>query len=84
MDSDDFRCPLFFQMENFYKSEFGWICKNCERKSKNESTENRSRLMNEGEAESKTPTFTTSALAKWTDETRQTLTCPNCKTTESV
>lgn len=80
----NFAVHLFFQMKNFYKSDFGWICKNCERKSENESNEKRSRWMREGEAESKIPTFTTSALAKWTDETRQRLICPNCGITEEV
>jgi len=71
-------------MNNFYKSDFGWICKNCEEKSKNKSGGKHSRLMREGEAESKTPKLTTSALAKWTDAGRQTLICPNCKTTEKI
>jgi len=70
---------------NFYNDGFGWICRACERDLKPPSeSANRSRLLREGEAESKTPRFSNSALAKWADESRQTLVCPRCGITQKV
>jgi len=74
-------------LNDFYNDGFGWICKPCEREleRKNDSSENRnSRLMREGEAESKQPSFSNLALAKWADEAHRTLTCPRCGITELV
>lgn len=72
-------------MNDFYNSGTGWICKRCERELERSITETkRSRLMREGEAESKTPELSNIALAKWTDETRQALICPRCGITERV
>jgi hypothetical protein len=67
------------ELQNFYNAGFGWICRACERESEppNENA-NHSRLLREGEAESKTPRFSSYALAKWTDQTRRTLVCPRC------
>jgi hypothetical protein len=70
-------------MSNFYNIGFGWICKACERDSEAEkSVRKHSRLMREGESESKTPTFSTSALAKWHDKEQRTLVCPTCGVVE--
>ncbi len=71
------------KLENFYNKGFGWVCKNCESKTKTDKNE-KSRLMTEGEAESKQPIFSNKALAKWSDSDQKTLTCPNCKITESI
>ena len=74
-------------LNDFYNDGFGWICKpcECELKRQNDSSKNKvSRLMREGEAESKQPSFSNLALAKWTDESRRTLTCPRCGITELV
>ncbi len=74
-------------LNDFYNDGFGWICKPCERelKRQNDSPENKvSRLMREGEAESKQPSFSNLALAKWADEAHRTLTCPHCGITEMV
>ncbi len=38
--------------------------------------------MREGEAESKQPELSTSALAKWADPAHRTLICPTCGITE--
>ncbi len=73
------------KLNDFYNDGFGWICKHCERKlnDQNDTSEQKhSRLMREGEAESKEPKFSNQALAKWTDDTRQTLICPRCGITE--
>jgi histone H3/H4 len=71
------------ELNDFYNDGFGWICKACEREQKNDlPEENISRLMSEGEAESKQPKFSNLALAKWTDVSQRTLTCPRCGITE--
>ncbi|HEY8559506.1 MAG TPA: hypothetical protein VIL74_03815 [Pyrinomonadaceae bacterium] len=73
------------ELNNFYNAGFGWVCRACERESgtSNEPS-NRSRLLREGEAESKNPRLSSSALAKWTDQTRTTLVCPLCGIAESA
>lgn len=75
------------EIDNFYNDGFGWICKHCERELKNENAETgekHSRLMTEGEAESKQPEFSNKAMAKWLDAANTTLTCPRCGTTEKA
>ena len=74
------------ELNNFYNEGFGWICRACERELKKQSAENQniSRLMSEGEAESKQPKMSNEALAKWVDLAQQTLMCPRCGITESV
>ncbi len=78
------------ELNDFYNDGFGWICKPCEREFKqlDDSSKDRidkiSRLMREGEAESKQPSFSNLALAKWADEAHRTLTCPRCGITELV
>ena len=74
-------------LKNFYNDGFGWICKLCERDLKKEEKvfdKKLSRLMSEGEAESKQPKLANLALAKWTDKTNKTLMCPRCGIIESV
>jgi hypothetical protein len=71
------------ELNDFYNDGFGWICKPCERELKQELTETKhSRLMSEGEAESKQPRFSNLALAKWADAAQRTLVCPRCGITE--
>jgi hypothetical protein len=73
------------ELNDFYNDGFGWICKHCERElaSQNDaSSEKTSRLMREGEAESKNPRLSNSALAKWADAAQRTLICPRCGITE--
>jgi hypothetical protein len=73
------------ELINFYNDGFGWICRNCERELKAQTeTEKHSRLMREGEAESKNPRFSNTALAKWADEAHQNLMCPRCGIKESA
>jgi hypothetical protein len=74
------------ELNNFYNDGFGWICRRCERESAPESDGggNHSRLLREGEAESKTPRFSSSALARWVDNSRTALVCPRCAVIESV
>ncbi|MBA2494491.1 MAG: hypothetical protein H0V31_07340 [Acidobacteria bacterium] len=73
------------ELNDFYNDGFGWICKHCERelnKQNNVSTQKHSRLMHEGEAESKQPKLSNQALAKWADKAHRTLFCPRCSITE--
>ncbi len=73
------------ELKDFYNAGFGWICKRCEREiASRNADENRSRLMSEGESESKDPRFSNSALAKWADAAHQNLVCPRCGNTESI
>ena len=72
------------ELKHFSNSGFGWICKICEREIETDKkiTEH-SRLMREGESESKTPRFSNSALAKWSDENHKILICPRCEIIEA-
>lgn len=73
------------QLNDFYNEGFGWICKHCERDLKQEKLkENHSRLLREGEAESKTPVFSNQAMAKWLDPSQRVLICPRCGITENA
>ena len=75
------------EINDFYNDGFGWICKPCERELKSEQNaaeKQKSRLMREGETESKLPRFSNLALAKWADVTKRTLMCPRCGITEPI
>ncbi|MGI9036881.1 MAG: hypothetical protein ACR2GD_12705 [Pyrinomonadaceae bacterium] len=74
------------ELNDFYNDGFGWICKRCERElnEQKKDSPHHSRLMREGEAESKQPKFSNAALAKWADEARKILICPRCGITESA
>jgi hypothetical protein len=74
------------ELQDFYNEGFGWICRRCEQELKEQeiSSNNQSRLMREGEAESKNPRLSNSALAKWMDKAQTTLICPRCGITELV
>lgn len=75
------------ELNDFYNDGFGWICRHCERDLKNEETtadKKHSRLMREGEAESKKPAMSNAALARWADPAHSTLMCPRCGITELI
>ena len=72
------------KLHYFHNDGFGWVCLNCEREIVAEDANRPSRILREGEAETKSPTFTHSALAKWADPERRTLVCPRCGITELV
>lgn len=71
------------ELNDFYNEGFGWICRHCERELATPAAE-RSRLLEEGEAEAKNPRLSNVALAKWADPEQRTLTCPRCGITEPV
>lgn len=73
------------EFKQFTNDGFGWACRRCSDNAAADLIENtHSRLMREGEGESKQPVLSTPALAKWADESRRTLVCPSCGTSESV
>lgn len=73
------------ELNDFYNAGFGWICRHCERELvKNASRDGVSRIMLEGESESKQPTLSTQALAKWADPAEHILVCPRCGVTEAA
>ena len=71
------------ELNDFYNEGFGWICRHCER-DLSATEPGHSRLMREGEAESKHPTFSSPALAKWADAAQRILVCPRCGISESA
>ena len=71
------------ELNDFFNDGFGWKCRHCSREIGSDTTVH-SRFFLEGEAESKTPSLTNSALAKWADAARTILTCPRCGLTEAA
>jgi hypothetical protein len=73
------------ELENFYNDGFGWVCRQCDRELNALPDESaHSRLMREGESESKSPRLSNPALAKWEDASQRTLFCPRCGVSEMV
>jgi len=74
------------ELDDFYNEGFGWICRHCDRELQHEkpSEHGPSRLMTEGEAESKIPRMSNPALAKWADPAHRYLICPRCGIRELV
>jgi hypothetical protein len=74
------------ELDDFYNEGFGWVCRHCERELKDaeDSASKHSRLLREGEAESKEPRLSNQALAKWFDAAQTTLICPRCGLVEAV
>ncbi len=75
------------EIDNFYNDGFGWICKRCEAElaeTKIPGGAKLSRIMREGEAESKQPRLSNLALARWQDAAKTILTCPRCGLSEKT
>jgi hypothetical protein len=69
------------ETEHFINTGFGWTCKRClaqtnARADASDADARLPRFFNEGEAEERDPTL--SALARWRDDSRQTLVCHRC------
>jgi hypothetical protein len=80
-----FEIVMKVELEDFYNDGFGWVCRKCERElAAIEGSDDVSRLISEGEAESKQPAMSTGALAKWLDPAQTTLVCPRCGISETV
>jgi rubrerythrin len=78
-------CFFMTELNDFYNEGFGWICRHCERElERDDDQESVSRLMTEGEAESKTPELSNRALAQWADAAQTVLVCPRCGITEET
>lgn len=72
------------ELNDFYNDGFGWVCRHCEREFHSGPDGGHSRLISEGEAESKHPQLSNRAMAKWADAEHRTLVCPRCGITEPV
>lgn len=72
------------ELNDFYNEGFGWICRQCERELSQQPDSGHSRLLREGEAESKQPEMSSGALARWADPAQRILVCPRCGITETV
>ena len=70
------------ELNDFYNDGFGWICRQCESELGTSRADETSRLLREGEAESKRPELSSLALAKWADAAQTVLTCPRCGISE--
>jgi hypothetical protein len=72
------------KLTNFFNDGFGWQCRACTKELGGKITEadTLSRLMSEGEAESKEPSLSLPALARWADAARSVLECRRCGITE--
>jgi Zn ribbon nucleic-acid-binding protein len=67
-------------MEHFFNEGFGWTCRRChaETKARESHTDSRARFFTEGEAGDCASQLSAPALARWRDDSRQTLVCPRC------
>ena len=73
------------EVNDFYNDGFGWVCRQCKRELERDvEAERVSRLMTEGEAESKQPQLSNRAIARWADAAQTILVCPRCGITETV
>lgn len=71
------------ELNDFFNDGFGWVCRHCDRAEQaGDPNGGPSRLITEGESESKTPELTNKALAKWADPAQRILMCPRCGITE--
>ena len=83
--SDKFAIGMKRELGDFYNDGFGWICRQCERElEQNDESNGVSRLMHEGEAESKQPKLSNRALAQWADAAQTILICPRCGISETT
>ena len=82
MNSSNDLLNLMIELNDFYNDGFGWICRRCDLERNTESSTTHSRLLLEGEAESKQPEMSTPALAKWADPAQRILVCPRCGISE--
>ncbi len=72
-------------MEHFVNNGYGWTCRHCheqEETARVHEKSARARFFSEGEAEEREPKFSASSLARWRDESRQELVCPQCGVVE--
>ncbi len=72
------------ELNDFYNDGYGWVCRHCNKElgARRRRTDGPSRLLTEGEAESKAPELSNRAMAKWADAARRVLICPRCGISE--
>lgn len=69
----------------FRNDGLGWTCIQCEADlGIKHPTKVHARFFTEGEAESRIGDLENRALARWADESRRTLVCPRCLTSEEL
>ena len=66
-------------LNDFYNDGFGWVCRHCERELATPAAVSSSRLLSEGEGETR---LSNPALAKWADPEQRILVCPRCGISE--
>lgn len=74
-------------MEHFVNNGYGWTCRHCQMKETPPRAPipgARGRFFSEGEAEEREPKLSTAARARWRDDTRRVLLCPQCGIEEEV
>ena len=67
------------ELNDFYNDGFGWVCRQCKSELKPEAKDGPTRLLREGEGESR---MSQQARAKWADPAMRVLECPRCGITE--
>jgi hypothetical protein len=77
------------ETEHFINTGFGWTCKRClaETNARADASDADARLprfFNEGEAEERDPTLSAPALARWRDDSHNSLVCPRCGSEEKI
>jgi hypothetical protein len=75
-------------MEHFVNNGYGWTCRHCQREETTAARVathgGRARFFSEGEAEEREPKLSSRALARWRDESRRELVCPQCGVEERL
>ena len=82
-----FVCVNRTETQHFINAGDGWVCKRCrERESAPATPGGRARFFSEGEAEERAmmPSLSTTARARWRDETQSALVCPRCLIEETL
>jgi hypothetical protein len=74
------------ETNHFFNLGYGWLCKHCsaEDAERHERPGGIWRFFHKGEAEKKSPRLPSLVLARWTDASRGTLSCPRCSIEEPV
>jgi len=75
------------QTNHFFNLGYGWLCKHCSAEDAEQKHHHHGAgagFFPAGEVEGKEPKLSSLALARWSDSTRQSLTCPRCGIQETI
>lgn len=75
------------QTNHFFNLGYGWLCKHCtaeDAERKHHDHGKRARLLAESKPQEKDRSTSVLALARWTDSTHRSLTCPRCEIEEMI